>query len=326
MEIPDLGPGQALIKISFSGVCHTQLLEWKGYRGPDDYLPHCLGHEASGFVSDVGSEVTKVKPGDPVILSWIKGSGANAPGTLYRWGDKSVNAGAVTTFSQHAVVSENRLTIIPKDTSMQEAALVGCAVPTGVGAVLNTGQAKHGQSVVIFGAGGIGLCAVAGAVIAGCDPIIAVDVRANKLSLASAMGATHGIDASETDAIEDIKRICSGGTDLAVEASGRPEVMLQALKSVRQEGGIAIIIGNAPYGETIDLDPRELNLGKQLRGTWGGDSWPDRDFPNYCEFIRSGKLNLQPLLSQTYSLQQINEAVRDLAESKVLRPIIDMDA
>ena len=324
LEIPALKPGQVLVEVVFSGVCHTQVLECRGYRGEDPYLPHCLGHEGSGIVHDTGPGVTKVKVGDRVILSWIKGSGADVTGTVYRWSSRSVNAGGITTFSRRSVISENRLTVMPEDISMRDAAIIGCAVPTGLGAVFNTAQPRPGQSIAIFGTGGIGLCAVAGAVIAGCTPVIAVDIQPDKLKLAKQMGATHLIHAAEMNPVEEANRICPNGVDFAIEASGRPKVMLQALYSVRNQGGIVVVIGNARHGERVELDPKQLNLGKQLRGTWGGDNWPDRDFPRYCKLLSSGKLNLEPLLSKTYSLNEINEAIDDLEAGKVVRPLIDL--
>ncbi|RLB83499.1 MAG: alcohol dehydrogenase [Deltaproteobacteria bacterium] len=324
LDIPVLKPGQVLVQIAFSGICHTQILECRGYRGEDRYLPHCLGHEGSGVVQDVGPGVTKVKAGDRVILSWIKGSGANVPRTVYQWGSRTVNAGGITTFGRHSVISENRLTVIPGDISMREAAFLGCAVPTGVGVVFNTAQPRSGQSIAIFGTGGIGLCAVAGATIAGCTPIIAVDIQYNKLMLARQMGATHCIHAAEVDPVEKVKQVCPNGVDFAIEASGRPEVMLQALYSVRDQGGVAVVVGNARHGEQVELDPKQLNLGKQLRGTWGGDNSPDRDFPRYCRLLSSGKLNLDPLLSKIYRLSEINDAIDDLEAGQVVRPLIDM--
>lgn len=324
LDIPALKPGQVLVEISSSGVCHTQLLECQGYRGEDPYLPHCLGHEGSGIVREVDPGVKKVKASDRVILSWIKGSGADVAGTVYQWGSRSVNAGGITTFSRYSVISENRLTVMPEEISMGEAALLGCAVPTGVGAVFNTAQPRPGQSMAIFGTGGIGLCAVAGAAIAGCTPIIAVDIRQSKVKIAKQMGATHCVHAAEVDPVEEVNRICPGGVDFAIEASGRPEVMLQALYSVCNQGGIAVVVGNARHGERVELDPKQLNLGKQLRGTWGGDNWPDRDFPRYCRLLSSGKLNLKPLLSKAYSLSEINEAIHDLEAGKVARPLVDM--
>jgi S-(hydroxymethyl)glutathione dehydrogenase/alcohol dehydrogenase len=323
LEIPSLKPGQVLVEIAFSGVCHTQVLECRGYRGEDPYLPHCLGHEGSGVVCDVGTGVTKVRVGDHAILSWMKGSGTDADGTVYRWGGRSVNAGGITTFSRYSVISENRLTVMSGDIPMREGAMLGCAVPTGLGAVFNTAKPLPGQSFAVFGTGGIGLCAVAGAQIAGCTPVIAVDISEEKLALATRMGATHCIRAVKADLWQEVHEICPGGVDFAIEASGRPAVMAQALYGVRNQGGIVVVIGNARHGERIELDPKQLNLGKQLRGTWGGDNWPDRDFPRYCKLLNSGNLNIKPLLSKIYGLSQINQAIDDLEAGKVARPLVD---
>ena len=327
LVIPPLKPGQVLVEVVFSGICHTQLLEIRGYRGQDRYLPHCLGHEGSGIVRQTGPSVTKVKSGDRVILSWIKGSGADVPGTTYRWEDRTVNAGAITTFSRYSVISENRLTILPDGIDMREAAALGCAVPTGMGAIFNTARPRPGQSIAIFGVGGIGLCAVAAAAISGCLPIIAVDIRSEKLALARQLGATECINA-ETDngdnVIDTITRLCPGGVELAIKASGRPAVMVQALKSVCNQGGTAVVIGNARQGEYMQLDPKQLNLGKRLLGTWGGDNWPDRDYPRYCKLLSSGKLNLKPLLLKAYALREINDAIDDLEGGRVQRPLLDL--
>ena len=324
LEIPALKPGQVLVEIAVSGVCHTQVLECRGYRGEDKFLPHCLGHEGSGIVRALSTGVTKVKEGDRAILSWIKGLGADVPGTVFRWDGRNVNSGAITTFSRFSVISENRLTVLPAKVSMRDAAMLGCAVPTGLGAVFNAAQAKSGQTIAIFGIGGIGSCAVAAAAIAGCKMIIAIDLRRDKLELATQMGATHCVEAGATDPVAEILRLCPGGVDFAIEATGRPPVMQQALQSVRNQGGAAVIVGNARFGERLDLDPRQLNMGKRLLGTWGGDNIPDRDFPRYCQLLEDGRLNLAPLMSKTYSLNGINEAIDDLEAGKVARPIIDM--
>ena len=326
LEIPQLKPGQVLVEIACSGVCHTQVLEVRGRRGVDKFLPHCLGHEGSGFVREVGPGVGKVKPDDRVILSWIKGSGADIPGSVYQWNGRNVNAGAITTFSTFAVISENRLTVLPKEMSLRQAALVGCAVPTGAGVVFNSAQPRPGQSIAIFGVGGIGACAVAAAALSGCTPVIAVDMRDDKLALARRLGASDVVNASQADSVEAILRICPGGVDFAIEATGRPAVMRQALASVRAQGGSAVVIGNAPFGERLEIDPRELNMGKRLLGTWGGDNVPDRDYPRYCKLITSGKLNVEPLLSRTYRLEEINQALDDLERGEAARPIVQMNA
>lgn len=324
VEVPALKPGQALVEIHYSGVCHTQLLECQGARGHDPYLPHCLGHEGSGIVCDVGPGTTKVKPGDRVILSWIKGSGQDVPGTTYSWTDRTVNAGAITTFNRHAVISENRLTRIPDEIPLDEAALFGCALPTGMGSVLNTASARAGNSLVVFGTGGVGLAAVAGAKLSGCAPIIAVDPIAERRELACAMGATHAFDPMANDVLQSIRDLCRDGVDIAVEATGKPAVMQQALSIVRPRGGVAVVVGNARHGETVTVDPRQLNQGKQLRGTWGGDCVPDRDFPRYCQWLVAGRLSLKPLLSRPFALEEINDALHTLEKGTIGRPLVAM--
>lgn len=324
LEVPPLKPGQVLVEVAYSGVCHTQVGEARGHRGEDRFLPHGLGHEGSGIVCEVGSGVTKVKLGDRVILSWIKGSGADVPGTVYRWDGRAVNAGGITTFATHAVISENRLTLIPDGMSMRLAALVGCAVPTGAGVIFNTAQPKPGQSVAVFGAGGIGSCAIAAASLAGCTPVIAVDVNPDKLALARRLGATHTVSAKGADPVAELQKLCKGGVDFAVEATGLAPVMRQALAAVRAQGGAAVVVGNARFGETLEIDPRELNQGKRLLGTWGGDNVPDRDYPRYCRLMTAGRLDLSPLLSRSYRLTEVNAALDDLEHGRAARPLLDV--
>ena len=324
LEIPALKPGQVLVEIEFSGVCHTQLLECRGYRGVDKFLPHCLGHEGSGTVREVGSGVTLVKPGERAILSWIKGAGLDVPGTQYSWNGKAVNAGGVTTFSRHAVISENRITPLREEFPMRIAALLGCAVPTGVGSVINAAEAKSGQSVAVFGLGGVGLSAIAGAAMAGAAPIIGIDLRPEKFEIALKMGMTHGIDPRKGDFAQALKALCPAGLDIAIEATGTAPVMRQALQSVRGQGGKAVIVGNARHGEMLELDPKEFNQGKRLLGTWGGDTVPQRDLPRYVRLFREGKLRVEPLISRMFSLAQINEALDALETGQTVRPLIDL--
>lgn len=326
LEIPMLHRGQVLVEVEFSGVCHTQILEWRGYRGVDPYLPHCLGHEGSGTVLEVGEGVTKVNCGDQVILSWIKGDGISAGGSTYGWdGRSNVNAGPITTFNRKSIISEDCLTVIPSNYPLKTVALVGCALPTGLGAVLNVARPIPGQSIAIFGVGGIGLCATMAANISGCTPIIAVDLVPQKAELAKTVGATHAVDASQDLVLERVFHICPNGLDFAIEATGRPDVMGQAVESVRPQGGSVIIIGNARHGEVWELDPKQLNLGKRILGTWGGDSQPSRDYLKYCELAMENRLNLDPfLIPSTYPLYDINLAFADLELGRVIRPIIDL--
>jgi S-(hydroxymethyl)glutathione dehydrogenase / alcohol dehydrogenase len=224
---------------------------------------------------------------------------------------------------RESVLSENRLTKIPAGLPREQAALLGCAAPTGLGVVMNTAQPRPGQSLAVLGAGGIGLCAVAGAMASGCTPIIAIDVNPEKLDLARRMGATHTVKADE-NAAKEVAAICPGGVDFAIEATGRPEVMNLALNLVRNQGGVAVVVGNAPVGQLLSLDPKLFNMGRSLKGTWGGDSQPDRDYPRYARLMLAGRLDLSPLLSRTYSLREINQALDDLEAGRVARPLIDM--
>lgn len=322
LDIPSLQAGQVLVDIQYSGVCHTQLLEFRGHRGIDPYLPHCLGHEGSGTVLETGPGVQKVKVGDRVILSWMKGSGANVAGTVYDWKGKKVNAGAITTFQKYAVISENRLIPISSHIPLKEAALMGCMIPTGFGAVLNTLNPSVGQSIAIFGCGGIGLAALMGAKLAGCLPRIAVDVNLDKLQIAEQLGATHLILSGREDPVASIQKI--GPLDYAVEATGLVSVMHQAIQAVRPQGGSCVIIGNAKEGEALFLNPKELNQGKRILGTWGGDNQPDIHFPRYCKFIGNESLNFNSFTNQMYSLETIHLAFTDLEQGKAVRPLIEM--
>ena len=324
IEIPPLKPGQVLVRLAYSGVCHTQLLECRGFRGEDRFLPHCLGHEGSGTIVDVGLDTTKCRVDDRVILSWIKGSGGDVPGSTYKWNGRTVNAGGLTTFMTHAVVSENRTTKLDDDVDFPVAALIGCACATGAGSVWNSAAVQKGETLAVFGTGGVGLCAVAAGVLAEAKAVIAIDVNPTRLKLATQLGATHTIDASQGDVVAKIRELFPGGLDHAVEASGRPAVMRQALACVRARGGQATVIGNAHFGEMLEINPGELNQGKRLVGTWGGDCDPDRDFEKISRLVASGRLPLDHLLGKRYSLDEVNDALSDLESGSVARPLLDL--
>jgi S-(hydroxymethyl)glutathione dehydrogenase / alcohol dehydrogenase len=321
---PALKPGQVLVEIAYSGACGTQLMEVAGDKGEDKWCPHCLGHEGTGIVIEAGSAVTKVKVGDKVVLSWIKGTGIEAGGTVYDWDGKKVNSGGVTTFQRHAVVSENRLTLLPADMPLDVGVLLGCAAPTGMGAVYNVLQVKAGDAVAVFGTGGIGLNAVMAAAMAGASPVIGVDLKDSRRELAQKFGATHVVDPAAGDVAAAIKAIVPNGVDLAVEATGIPTVMADAIGVTRQQGGRAVVIGNARHGAEFKISPNVFNQGKSLMGTWGGDSVPDRDYARYGRLISSGRFPVRELLSEPYRLADINEALADMRSGKIGRPLIDM--
>jgi S-(hydroxymethyl)glutathione dehydrogenase / alcohol dehydrogenase len=324
IEIPVLKPGQVLVEIAFSGACGTQVMEWRGDKGEDKWLPHCLGHEGTGTVLETGWAVTKVKLGDKVVLSWIKGNGVEAGGAVYNWGGRKVNAGGVTTFQRHAVVSENRLTHLPAALSMDVAVLLGCATPTGMGAIYNVLKVQPGDAVAVFGIGGIGLNALMAAALAGAMPVIGIDPNPTRRALATIYGATHVLDPSAGDVKAELKQIIPLGVDLAVESSGIPAVMEQAIGATRQQGGRTVIIGNAKHGAALTLNPSVFNQGKSLLGTWGGDSFPDRDYGRYGRLLGSGRFPVRDLLSKPYRLAEADQALQDLTAGKVGRPLIDM--
>lgn len=326
ITIPSLRCGQVLVKLAFSGVCHSQLMEVRGHRGVDPYLPHLLGHEGSGIVLEVGEGVTKVGRGDRVILGWIKGAGLDGGGCCYRDGGETINAGAVTTFADHAVVSENRLVRLPEDIPMDIAVFFGCAVPTGAGIITNQIQPKHGCSIAIFGLGGIGLSALMATLLYDCAKVIAVDVSDSKLSLAKEFGASHTINSSCMDTLLEISRLTGGaGVDYAIEASGLCEIIELAFNSVRRGGGLCVFASHPEKGKKIRLDPFELICGKQIRGSWGGECNPDVDILKFAHLYTTGRLPLKKLVTKRYTLDQINDALDDLEHKRVIRPLIEFD-
>ncbi len=324
LEIPALKPGQVLVEIAYSGACGTQVMEWRGEKGEDKWLPHCLGHEGTGSVIEVGAAISKVKPGDAVVLSWIKGTGIEGGGAVYGWDGKKVNAGGVTTFQRHAVVSENRLTPLPSGLPLETAVLLGCAAPTGMGAVLNVLGVRPGDSVAVFGTGGIGLNACMAAAFAGAMRIIGVDPNPARRALAKSFGATDALDPTGSDVVGEIKRLVPAGVDCAVEATGIPGVRDQAINATRMQGGRAVVIGNARHGATLTLNPGVFNQGKSLLGTWGGNSIPERDYPRFGRLLASGRFPLDELMSKPYRLSEATRALEDLAAGAIGRPLIAM--
>lgn len=327
LGLPLLSPGQVLVDVAYSGVCQSQLLEARGRRGPDRFLPHTLGHEGSGTVAAVGEGVHKVRPGERVVLSWIKGSGAEVTSTVYEGGHGRVNSGAISTFMRHTVTCESRVTPIPDAMPLREAALLGCAIPTGAGVVLNLCQVTRESRVAVFGVGGVGLSVVLGARLGGARLIVAVDVVERKLREAAALGATHGVDARREDPVAAIAALTAGmGVDYAIEAAGRRETMEAALRAVRAPGGLCVLAGNLPHGERISLDPFDLIRGRRLTGTWGGETDPDRDLPRYVNAYVRGDLPLGRLITHEYPLGQINAALADLEAGRLGRALIDLAA
>ena len=320
LTIPPLKHGQVLVKIAFSGLCRSQLNEIEGFKGEDHYLPHTLGHEGSGTVMNVGPGVSKVKPGDPVILTWIKGSGCEAPSSTYSCQNEIVNSGAISTFSEYAVISENRMIPIPFHMPLDEAALFGCAIPTGAGILMNDLKAEAGQSVAILGLGGIGLSSLLAATALGLNPIIAIDIDPNKLTLAMQLGATKCLNIKD----EEVLKNYTNQLDYAIEATGIPSAMEMAFALVKPKTGIAVIAGNAPKTSRIQLDPFDFILGKKLIGTWGGGIQPDRDIPKLIHAFMKKNISVKPLISHQFALQHINQAIQLLSNRQATRILISL--
>jgi len=321
-----LASGQVLVDIAYSGVCGSQLLEINGSRGPDRFLPHLLGHEGSGVVSQIGPDVTKLKPGDHVVVTWIAAEGFNSGGTTYTGNSgQIVNAGPVATFSNRAVVSENRLVPIDPELPLRQAALLGCSVPTGAGTALHLAKLKPTDSIAIFGVGGVGLSAVLGAKMAGATTIIAIDKNPANLEMAALIGATHTLNTDQVNVAEGARGVTPDGKfNATIEAAGCPELMEQAIELTRDDG-TCIIAGNPIVGSRIKIDPYDLIKGKKIIGSWGGSTSPDRDIPMYAEAQMNKTIDFSPLIGTEYGLDQINEAVAELERGTAGRVLLRMN-
>lgn len=324
IDVPALGPGQLLVRIAYSGVCRSQVMETRGLRGADPYLPHMLGHEGSGEVLEIGPDVTKFAAGDAVILSWIRGSGLDAPRTIYESRGRTINAGAITTFARFAVISENRCTRCPEGLPLDIAALLGCAVLTGTGLIEHETSPQPGAAVAIFGLGGVGMSALMAAARREPSILIAVDVDPAKLKIAGGLGASVLINALEEDPVAAARRLTAGhGPDVVIEAAGRAETIARAFETVRR-GGVCVFASHPAAGEMIQLDPYELIAGKRIRGSWGGGARPDEDIPRLARLYARGELPIADLANARYPLEGVNQALDDLEAGRVLRPLLDM--
>jgi S-(hydroxymethyl)glutathione dehydrogenase/alcohol dehydrogenase len=317
VEVPAPKLGQVLVKVLASGICGSQIGEIDGVKGPDKFLPHLLGHEGCGEVLEVGEGVRTVKPGDRVVLHWRKGAGLESVTPIYDSPIGRVNAGWVTTFNEYALVSENRVTAIPADFDPEIAALFGCAVTTGFGVVTNNARLAIGQSIAIFGAGGIGLNIVQGAALAGGYPIIALDRFDNRLELARSLGATHTINVTKADAAEEIKKIVGhDGVDVAVDNTGNVEVITLASR-ITNARGRTVLVGVPPKDSTASISTLPLHFEKQLTGSHGGECRPDVDIPRYVRLVREGRLQLASLIGKRYPLADINDAIDDMKSGRL---------
>jgi S-(hydroxymethyl)glutathione dehydrogenase / alcohol dehydrogenase len=303
-----LGVGQVLVTVLYSTICGAQLNEIAAAKGPDKFLPHLLGHEASAQVIEIGLGVTTVKPGDTVVLHWRPSQGIQCQPPAYQWRGKKLNAGWVTTFNDYAVVSENRMTVIPPDYNLRDAPLLGCAVTTAAGVINNDANVKIGESVVIFGVGGVGLNVVQFAELAGANPIIAVDLVDSKLAMAKDRGATHCLNANAVaDMDAEIRKIVGAkGPDKVIETTGAKSV-IELAYNLTHADGTCVLVG-VP-SEKVSIYTLPIHFNKVLTGSHGGDAVPHVDIPRLIRLIEAGRLSFEGLITHEFPLDDINAAL-----------------
>ena len=327
-EITFEGPlqaGQVLVRILYSGICGKQVEEIQGTRGEDPFLPHMLGHEGSGIVQDIGPGVTKVAPGDHVVLHWMKGTGIDAATPFYTNNGTRINAGWITTFNEYGVLSENRLTPISKKANLETACLLGCAATTGVGVIINEANVRPGESVAVFGCGGVGLSAIQGAALVRANPIIAVDRNRQSLELARKFGATHTIDTNAVNTTEEIRRITQDqGVSYAIVAVGSPPVIELAAESTAIPGAV-YLVGVPPGNAAIKVNAFDIHCRRSFLGSFGGGIVPDRDIPGYMDLDQNGQLHLRDLITKSVTLDQINDGIDALTSGLVGRCTVRME-
>ena len=336
--IPDPGPGEAVVKIQACGVCHTDLHYREG--GINDEFPFLLGHEAAGLVESVGEGVTGVAPGDYVILNWravcgtcrscLRGRPQYCFSTFNATQKMTLTDGTVLSaalgigaFAEKTLVAAGQCTKVDPSAPATAAGLLGCGVMAGIGAVINTGGVTRGDSVAVFGCGGVGNAAIAGAKLAGAHTIVAVDLDDRKLEWAKEFGATHTVNASSTDPVEYIKSATNGnGADVCIEAVGNPHVYRQAFDA-RDLAGTVVLVGVPRPDMTIELPFIEMfGRGGQLKSSWYGDCLPSRDFPMLIDLYLQGRLDLDRFVSETITLDDIEEAFHKMERGEVLRSVV----
>ncbi len=339
VNVPDPGPGEAVVKVQTCGVCHTDLHYREG--GINDDFPFLLGHEAAGVVEAVGEGVTDVAPGDFVVLNWRAVCGecracmrgepwycfathnATQKMTLED-GTELTPALGVGAFAEKTLVHAGQCTKVDPDADPAAVGLLGCGVMAGIGAAINTGAVTRGKSVAVIGCGGVGAAAVAGSALAGAGKVIAVDLDDRKLEWARKLGATHTVNSSEQDAVEAIQELTGGvGADVVIDAVGRPETWKQAFYA-RDLAGTVVLVGvptpemRIPDIPLIDVFGR----GGSLKSSWYGDCLPSRDFPMLVDLYRQGRLDLDAFVSERIGIDDVEAAFEKMHHGDVLRSVV----
>ncbi len=343
INVPDPGPGEAVVQVQACGVCHTDLHYREG--GINDDFPFLLGHEAAGVVEAVGPDVTTVAPGDFVILNWRAVCGdcracnrgepwycfathnATQRMTLAEGPDAGTElspALGIGAFAEKTLVAAGQCTKVDPSARPAAVGLLGCGVMAGLGAAINTGGVTRGRSVAVIGCGGVGVAAVAGAALAGASPIIAVDIDAQKLAAAQRMGATHVVDSSGTDPVAAIQELTGGfGADVVIEAVGRPETWKQAFYA-RDLAGTVVLVGvPTPDMKVPDLPLIDVfGRGGSLKSSWYGDCLPSRDFPMLVDLYQQGRLDLDAFVTEEIGIGDVEAAFERMHQGGVLRSVV----
>ena len=346
LELRSPGAGEVLVKLGAAGLCHSDLSVINGDRPRP--TPMALGHEAAGVVEEVGPGVTDLQRGDHVVLIFIpscghcapcaegrpalceKGAASNTAGTLlsgerrlFRKDGTPVNHHMGTSaFADHTVVSRHSLVKIDPELPLDEAALFGCAVLTGVGAVVNTGQVRAGSSVAVVGLGGVGLASILGAVASGARSVIAIDVSDDKLKLAHELGATQTFNAADPDLVQRVKDATRGGVEYAVEMAGSTRAFETAYRITRR-GGTTITAGLPHPNATWPMPSTNLVAEERtIKGSYIGTCVPSRDLPRYIALYQQGKMPVNRLMTHKLALEQINEGFDRLHEGKAVRQVV----
>jgi S-(hydroxymethyl)mycothiol dehydrogenase len=336
--VPDPGPGEALVTVQACGVCHTDLHYREG--GINDEFPFLLGHEAAGVVEEVGEGVADVAPGDFVILNWravcgrcrscSRGQPWYCFDTFNASQKMTLEDGTVLSpalgigaFADKTLVAAGQCTKVDASASPAVAGLLGCGVMAGLGAAINTAGVTRGQSVAVFGCGGVGDAAIAGAHLAGAATIVAIDIDDRKLAIASEFGATHTCNSEKEDPVAFVRSVTGGfGADVCIEAIGLPEVYRQAFEA-RDLAGTVVLVGVPRPDVTLELPFIEVfGRGGALKSSWYGDCLPSRDFPMLIELYRQGRLDLERFVSEEIALDGIEEAFHKMERGEVLRSVV----
>lgn len=315
VKLTNLKVGQVLVKVLVSGLCGSQIQEIRGYKGNERFLPHLMGHEGCGIVEEIGPGVTTVQANDKVVMHWRPGSGIEAPFPEYLLDGKTIRSGKVATLCQYAIVSENRLTTVPKDTPETFCALMGCGLTTAFGVIDHEANLRFGESVAIVGCGGVGLNLIQAAVMHCASPIIAIDNNENKRNRCLNLKADHFINNSEEELSRSIHKYVPEGIDLIIDTTGNSKIYGELSRHLSRQGRL-ILIGQPAPGTSLEIpNAAELfqGLGKMIRFSQGGQTTPEFDIPRYIKLYKSGRINVDNIVSHCFPLERINEAVELLS-------------